>query len=225
MHNLEIRSPSLANPNRSGKVPSRKSLFPTLRSPSFSSAFPSTATPGNMAEVSDIKLFGKWSYDDVDVSDHPLLAPFPAARETGKLFRVKRRSRIPRASGTPRLTTIPRRLSADQRHLSRGSYLIELRASPTAPLRPRVVVAGTHGPSGGTRGTRTATAMVFCRAASARVQDGSARRARRRSPRRRVRRRRHARRLRPRARSGSRERLRPVRRARRRRTRADFLGF
>lgn len=78
MHNLEIRSPSLANPNRSGKVPSRKSLFPTLRSPSFSSAFPSTATPGNMAEVSDIKLFGKWSYDDVDVSDHPL--PLPRSR-------------------------------------------------------------------------------------------------------------------------------------------------
>lgn len=31
-----------------------------------------------MAEVSDIKLFGKWSYDDVDVSDHPL--PMPRSR-------------------------------------------------------------------------------------------------------------------------------------------------
>ena len=31
-----------------------------------------------MAEVSDIKLFGKWSYDDVDVSDPPL--PMPRSR-------------------------------------------------------------------------------------------------------------------------------------------------
>ena len=218
---MEIRSEQTRT---ACEVPSPKSLVPTNRQPSFSSAFPSTATPGNMAEVSDIKLFGKWSYDDVDVSDPPL--PMPRSRPpatTGKLLGLSG-ARASRPS-EPRLTTIPHRPSADQRHLSRGSYLIELRASPTAPFRPRVVLAGTHGPSCGTRGTRTATAMVFYRAASARVQDGSARRARRRSPLRRLRRSRHVRRRRPSARSDSRERLGSVRRARRRRTRADFLGF
>ena len=136
---MEIRSEQTRT---ACEVPSPKSLVPTNRQPSFSSAFPSTATPGNMAEVSDIKLFGKWSYDDVDVSDPPL--PMPRSRPpatTGKLFRVKRRSCIPPIRN-PRLTTIPHRPSADQRHLSRGSYLIELRASPTAPFRPRVVLAG-----------------------------------------------------------------------------------
>lgn len=96
----------------------RFAVAPRASAPSFASAARLRGQV-TMAEVTDIKLFGKWSYDDIEVC---IARPSPA-----RLSLDSRRDfvfRVPPAHlDEPRLTT-PSPPSADQRYLTRGSCTV-----------------------------------------------------------------------------------------------------